>query len=81
LSLRFYAHLIANQDYIEKVGSTPMLYGAKKIAQNMNMKQYKEKKIAQGVLTSYQASLEDLLINEAVMKMLFQKQECPESDI
>jgi hypothetical protein len=73
--------LIANQDYIEKVGSAPLLDGAKKIVQNMNMKQYKEKKIAQGILTSYQASLEDLLINEAVMKMLFQKQECPESDI
>jgi hypothetical protein len=81
LSLRFYAHLIANQDYIEKVGSAPLLDGAKKIVQNMNMKQYKEKKIAQGILTSYQASLEDLLINEAVMKMLFQKQECPESNI
>ncbi len=81
LILRFYAHLIANQDAIKSVGATPLLDGAKKIVYNMKMNPYKEHIVAQGTLTSYYASLEDILINEPVMKMLFQKQDCPQDGI
>ena len=80
LVLRYYAHLIANQDVIESVGTTPLLSGAKKIVQKMNMKHYKDKNVEQGVLSSYSANLEDVLLNESVLKMIFQKQECPEDD-
>ncbi len=78
LILRYYAHLIANQNYIESVGTTPILDGAKKIVQKMSLKFYKEKKIKQGVISSYTAPLSEVLINENVLKMLFMKQECPE---
>ncbi len=81
LILRFYAHLIANQDSIDFVGVTPLLDGAKKIAKKMNMKFHKEKNVSQGALSSYRSSLRDVLINESVMKMLFQKQECPQDSV
>ncbi len=77
LILRYYAHLIANQDVIKEIGTTPLLDGAKKIVQKMNLKHYKEKNVAQGMLTSYYAPLSDVLINPSVMKMIFQKQDCP----
>jgi DNA-binding XRE family transcriptional regulator len=80
LMLRFYAHLIANQDVIQSVGATPILEGARKILKKMNMHYYKNKKIKQGTLTSYQAPLYDVLINEAVIKMIFQKQKCPQDN-
>ncbi len=80
LILRFYAHLIANQDFIKSVGATPLLHGAKKIVHKMNMHPHKERIVAQGTLTSYHASLDDILINEPVMKMLFQKQNCPQDN-
>ena len=44
----------------------------------MNMHFHKNKKIGQEVLSSYYATLSDILINEAVIKMIFQKQDCPE---
>jgi DNA-binding XRE family transcriptional regulator len=76
LFLRYYAHLIANQDIIDSVGTTPLLDGAKRIVQKMNMTPHKEKSIKQGVLTSYYAPLKNLLINKATIKILFQKKEC-----
>ncbi|MEA3521774.1 MAG: hypothetical protein U9R50_02235, partial [Campylobacterota bacterium] len=78
MMLRYYAHLIANQDIIAHVGTTPLLDGAKKIVQKMHLKHYKDKKVTQGLLSSYSAPLSDVLINEAVLKMIFQKQICPE---
>lgn len=78
LIVHFYAHVIANQDLIQKIGVFTFLEGAKKIAQNINLKLYKSEKCPQGVLESYCAPLEDVLLNEPVIKMLFQKQKCPE---
>ena len=80
LILRYYAHLIANQDVIKEVGSTPLLDGAKKIVQKINLKIHKNKEVPQGTLSSYYAPLSDVLINESVMKMIFRKQECPEDN-
>ncbi len=73
LTLRFYAHLIANQDFIDVVGATPLLDGAKKIVKKVNMKFHKDKSVSQGTLSSYQSSLSDILINESVIKMIFHK--------
>jgi len=78
IALQFYTHLIVNQDFILKVGATPLLKGAKQIIKNMNMKAHKQKKVPQGVLESYTAPLSEVLINEPVIKMIFQKQECSE---
>lgn len=80
LILRYYAHLIANQNSIQSIGTTPLLDGAKKILQKMNLKFYKDKVVKDGTISSYRASLKEVLINERVLKMLFQKQECPEDD-
>ena len=77
LFLRFYAHLIANQKVISKVGTTPLLPSATKLVQKMNMLAHKEQKTPRGVMTSYQAPLSNVLINEAVLKMIFQKQDIP----
>jgi len=78
LIIRYYAHLIANQGVIKEIGTTPLLNSAKKIVQKMNMEKYKEKSVTQGTLTSYHAPLCDVLINHAVLKMIFAKQDCPE---
>ncbi len=75
LIVRYYAHLIANQDVILELGALPVLDSARKIVEKMNMKEYKKKIVPKGVLTSYHASLSEALINESVLKMIFQKQE------
>ena len=75
LFLRYYAHLIANQDNILEVGTTPIRDGGKKMAVKMKLKQYKEMEMEQGTRSAYRASLSDVLINETVLKMLFQKQD------
>ncbi len=80
LVLRYYAHLIANQDLITHIGAVPLLDGAKTIVQKMNMQLYKEKNVKQGTLSSYHAPLSEVLINEAVLKMIFHKQECPQDN-
>ncbi len=80
LIVRYYAHLIANQDVIEEVGTSPLLGGAKHIVQNINLKFHKNKKVKQGTLESYSAPLMDVLINESVLKIIFQKQKCPEDE-
>ncbi len=81
LFLRYYAHLIAHQDVIQEIGTITFLDGAKKIVEKMHMKQNKIQNIKDGELTSYSAPLGDILINSSVMKMVFQKQECPEDTV
>ena len=78
LVLRYYAYLIANQEFIQSVGATPLLDGAKAMLKKMNMKSYKDKEVKQGTLTSYSASLSKMLLNKSVLKMIFQKQDCPQ---
>jgi len=78
LFLRYYAHLIANQKVINKIGTTPFLESGKKMVEKMNLHFHKKKENDISVLSSYQASLSEVLINEAVIKMIFQKQDCPE---
>lgn len=78
LMVRNYAHLIVHQRDIKEVRSMPLLDGAKKLAQNINLKHHKSKKVKEGKVESYWAPLSEILINEPVIKMLFQKQECPQ---
>lgn len=76
LFLRYYAHLISNQDTIIEVGTTPLLEGGKKLVEKMHLKHIENKE----ALSSYSAPIEDVLINEEVLKMIFLKQECPEDN-
>lgn len=78
LFLRYYAHLIANQDSIIEVGTTPLLDGDRKLGKAIHLTHLADLKVESGTLSSYSAPLEDVLINEDVLKMIFQKQECPE---
>jgi len=81
LYIRYYAYLISNQDTIIEVGTTPLLKGAKKLLEKMHCHYLDDKEIEGKTLASYSASLEDVLINEDVLKMIFQKQDCPEDSI
>lgn len=78
LFLRYYAHIIANQAVIKKIGTTVLLESGKKLVEKANLQFHKKGETPMGILSSYQASLSEVLINEAVLKMIFQKQDCPE---
>lgn len=80
LLVRYFAHLIVNQNSIQKIGAMPLFGGAKKMLHNMNLMPHKTKKLKQGTVESFSASLTDVLLNEPVLKMIFQKQKCPEDE-
>ncbi|WP_297484829.1 helix-turn-helix transcriptional regulator [Sulfurimonas sp.] len=73
-----FAHLIANQKNIKEVGSITLLDGAKKLLQNINLKHYNTTTSKQGNLDSYMEKLSKVLVNESIVKMLFQKEKCPD---
>ncbi len=75
LFLRYYAHLIANQDMIIEVGTTTVLDGGRKIVEAMHLTHRNDLKVEAGTVSAYSAPLEDVLINEDVVKMIFSKQE------
>lgn len=78
LFIRFYAHLIANQDNIKEIGTTPILEGAKKMTEKIHLSLINQKTDATNNLSAYSASLEEVLINEDVLKVIFQKEDCPQ---
>lgn len=73
LYLRYYANLIANQNLILEVGSTPIIDSAVKLVEKTNLKKYKTMTSDKGEITSYRAKLEDVLLTEEVFKMVFRK--------
>ncbi len=78
LYLRYYASLIANQNSILNVGALSMMEEGKKLIERINLSHYTDSEIDGHKLSSYQAPLDKVLINRDVLKMIFQKQECPE---
>ena len=81
LYIRYYAHLIANQNSILKVGAATMMNEGRKLIQRIKLTHKKDTIIDGHSISSYEAPLSDVLINEAVLKMIFQKQECLEDNI
>jgi transcriptional regulator with XRE-family HTH domain len=77
LFIRYYAHLIANQNAIEEVGSTLHNNDAKKIIRNMNLRLASTYKDGESTIYSYRNNLFNLLASENVIKMLFAKQDHP----
>lgn len=75
LFLRYYAHLIANQDTIMEVGTTPILKDGRKLVEAMHLEHISDLDVEGRTLSAYSAPLEDVLINQDVVKMIFQKQE------
>ena len=79
LFIRYFAHLIANQDVIEEVGVATMMEDTKKLIRNMNLYHYDSKAMTDGlVLQTYRETLFNFLASEYAVKMLLSKQECPE---
>lgn len=79
LFIRYYAHLIANQDNILEVGGLGHTDEGKKIASSMNLKFKNSKLTEDGTkIVSYSQSLANVLASEHVVKMLLSKQVCPE---
>lgn len=79
LLLRYYAHLIAEQDSIVEVGGPAILDGGRKFAQKMHLKYIEDRNIDGRRISTHRAPLETVLINEDVLRMLFQKEACPEA--
>lgn len=80
LFLRYYAHLIANQRIISDVGVLTILDDGRKLVNRLNLEHLKDVRVKEGTLSSHCATLSEVLINEDVLKMIFQKQECPEDN-
>ena len=75
LFIRYYAHLIANQNSIGKVGVMTMMDDGRKLISNMNLVLEQETILNDGaVLESYQSDLYDFLAHERAMKILFKKE-------
>jgi len=78
LFIRYYAHLIANQNVIEEVGAASMMEDAKKLINNMHLHFCERKNISDNLtIESYRASLSTFLAHERVLKMLLSKQYIP----
>ena len=80
LFLRYYAHLIANQNTISDVGALTILDDGRKLISRLKLKYLKDVHVKEGHISSHRATLSEVLLNEDVLKMIFQKQECPEDD-
>jgi len=79
LFMRYYAHLIANQDNILEVGLATMMDDAKKLIQNMNLRLHKStQRTKELTLYTYRETLPHFLASKEVVRMLLSKQECPE---
>ena len=74
--IRYYAYLINNQKYISNVGTTAVLESAKKLLEKLNIKYLKDIKYKNKNISIYNSTLEDVLLNESVLKALFTKREC-----
>ena len=78
LFIRYYAHLIANQNVIEEVGTASMMEDAKKLIGKMQLHAYERKTVSDNLtIESFRASLSTFLAHERVLKMLLSKQDIP----
>jgi len=82
LFIRYYAHLIANQNVTEEVGTASMMEDAKKLIGNMHLEHCASKILSEGLtkdltIESYSATLPTFLAHENVLKMILSKQDIP----
>lgn len=72
LFIRYYAHIIANQNVIEEVGVATIMEDANKLIADMNLRHHKTKIVAGGLeLQTYRETLSNFLACEKVVKMIF----------
>lgn len=79
LFIRYYAHLIANQQNIAQIGLITTLDEVRKVVNNMNLDYYTSKIVENDVeIQTYKQTLPNVLASENVVKMILSKQTCPE---
>jgi|GEM_PF-5167494 len=78
LFLRYYAHIIANQNRINRIGATATLEDAKKIIANIDLEHLGTYRAENKEADAYAASIHRVLASSNVMKMIFRKEECPQ---
>jgi transcriptional regulator with XRE-family HTH domain len=79
LFVRYYAHLISHQHYIEEVGTATFMEDAQKLIENINLPYHTSFMIDDGMeLQFYKAPLSSFLATQNVIKMILTKQACKE---
>jgi transcriptional regulator with XRE-family HTH domain len=69
LYLRYYAYLISNQFKIKNVGTLSVAKEGRKLIDKINLKPV----ASRGKLSSFSTSLQDMILNESVFRMIFSK--------
>jgi len=79
LFLRYFAYVIAYQEYISDIGVATMMEDAKKLIKNMNLQFYKAQDIGEGnILQTYRETLPNFIAVEKMIKLCLSRQDCPE---
>ena len=79
LFIRYYAHLIANQESIDEIGVVTALDEVKKVVSNMNLHYYASKITDDNVeIQAYRQILPKVFASGNVVRMILSKKECPE---
>ncbi len=79
LFVRYYAHVIAQQAFVEDVGVATMMEDAQSLIANLDLPLYHEMAVPSGqILQFYRAPLGDFLATERVIRMILTRQDCPE---
>jgi len=74
-------NILRREKYINFPQAIRMIGGnIKKLLEKMHLSHLTDKKLNGETLSAYSAPLEDVLINEDVLKMVFMKQDCPQDD-
>jgi len=79
LFIRYYAHLISHQKYINEVGVATFMEDAQKLIENINLPYYTSCTTENGMeLQFFKTSLSSFLATQSVIRMILTKQECEE---
>lgn len=79
LAVHVYTYLIQNQKQIKEIGMVLASKDGQAMAVNMNMQRQAQQTTEQQTNHSFSASLVEMLINDNVVKMLFNRENCPEN--
>jgi len=80
LYIRYYAHLISHQNDIQEIGAISILKGGEKLIEKIHLKHFKDDVVDDLTLKSYSATINDVLLNEDVLKVVFGSQDCVEEN-
>ncbi|WP_457605241.1 helix-turn-helix domain-containing protein [Nitratifractor sp.] len=79
LIVRFYSYLIANQDAIDGVGLVTSYRESRRLVEGINLQATGEPRKTEGSeIQAYRQSLDGVIASEMMVKILFEKERCPE---